>query len=117
MKNCKLVVRISILIIGLLIGANVCALAHNFDNEVVNFTQWVMVWLIVMIVLNFSRNCAFTNVLNLFILGLVMGSGIERTLLLNVGTLLAATTITVLALLIIVLLKGRNAKREETDKE
>ena len=113
MKNCKLVVRISILIIGLLIGANVCALAHNFDNEVVNFTQWVMGWVIVMIVLN----CAFTNVLNLFILGLVMGSGIERTLLLNVGTLLAATTITVLALLIIVLLKGRNAKREETDKE
>ena len=55
--------------------------------------------------------------LNLFILGLVMGSGIERTLLLNVGTLLAATTITVLALLIIVLLKGRNAKREETDEE
>ena len=50
MKNCKLVVRISILIIGLLIGANVCALAHNFDNEVVNFTQWVMGWVILAVV-------------------------------------------------------------------
>lgn len=105
-KRVSLFVKVGILVVGLLIGANVSCLLQYFESGTPTFSQWVTTWLILILILEFI-DTRITHVINIFALSVVLGSSLAKTIQPNWGILLAVSTICIIVLLLVVYYRGR----------
>ncbi len=98
--------KISLLVIGLLIGANVSCMLGYFESGTPQFSQWIAGWLILVLILEIIDNLT-THTINIFVLSVVFGSSLGKTIQPTWGILLLISTICILVLLSIAYRKNR----------
>lgn len=103
------ITKILLLVIGLLIGANVSCMFGYFESGIPQFSQWVAGWLILVLILEIVDSFV-THTINIFILSVVFGSSLGKTIQPTWGILLLFSTICILILLLVVYSKSRMRK-------
>ncbi len=108
-KRISLFVKVGILVVGFLIGANVSCLLKYFESGTPTFSQWVAGWLILVLILEIVDSFV-THTINIFVLSIVFGSSLGKTIQPTWEILLLFSTICILLLLIVVYSKSRIKK-------
>lgn len=103
------ITKIALLVVGLLIGANVSCMLGYFESGIPQFSQWVAGWLILVLILEIVDSFV-THTINIFVLSIVFGSSLGKTIQPTWGILLLFSTLCILILLLVVYYKSRMRK-------